>query len=264
MLVDTAGLRRKRRQRQGIEYYSELRALDAAERADVALVLVDTTEGLVDQDLAVADVARKANCSTLVVLSKWDVGTVKVEDVRPRIEQRLRQRPRLVTVSAKSGRGIARLLDRVEELFARHTSRIATPELNRFLDELRAARQPPSRARRRLNLLYGTQTQVRPPRFRFFVNDPSLVTRDYGYWVENELRAHFGLEGVPVSIDFVRRSSDGMHLLPRHADRSSSAGRAGERPSRGCSPTAATRSRSPAATPSRRRRSPTPAATRAI
>ena len=68
------GLRRKRRQRQGIEYYSELRALDAADRADVALVLVDASEGLVDQDLAVADVARKANCSTLVVLSKWDIG----------------------------------------------------------------------------------------------------------------------------------------------------------------------------------------------
>jgi GTP-binding protein len=206
VLVDTAGLRRKRRQRQGIGYYSELRALDAAQRGDVALVLVDASEGLVDQDLAVADVARKASCSTLVVLSKWDVGRVKVEDVRHRVEQRVRQRPEIATVSAKTGRGVARLLDRVEGLFAKHTTRIPTPELNRFLGELRAARQPPSRSRRRLNLLYGTQTQVRPPRFRFFVNDPSLVTRDYGYWVENQLREHFGLEGVPVSIDFVRRS----------------------------------------------------------
>ena len=206
VLVDTAGLRRKRRQRQGIEYYAELRALDAAERADVALVLVDAAEGLVDQDLAVADVARKAGCSTLVVLSKWDVSQVKVEDVRPRVAERLRQRPGIVTVSAKTGRGVSRLLDRVEELFVKHTSRIPTPELNRFLEELRAARQPPARGRRRLNLLYGTQTQVRPPRFRFFVNDPSLVTRDYGYWVENRLRERFALEGVPVSIDFVRRS----------------------------------------------------------
>jgi GTPase len=206
VLVDTAGLRRKRRQRQGIEYYSELRALDAAERADVALVLVDASEGLVDQDLAVADVARKANCATLVVLAKWDIGQVKVEDVRPRLEHRLRQRPGIVTVSAKTGRGVARLLDRVEQLFARDTTRIPTPELNRFLAELRAARQPPSRDGRRLNLLYGTQTQTRPPRFRFFVNDPSLVTRDYGYWVENQLRERFELEGVPVSIDFVRRS----------------------------------------------------------
>jgi GTP-binding protein len=206
VLVDTAGLRRKRRQRQGIEYYSELRTLDAADRADVALVLVDASEGLVDQDLAVADVARKANCSTIVVLSKWDIGQVKVEDVRPRLEHRLRQRPGIVTVSATTGRGIARLLDRVEQLFAKHTSRVPTPALNTFLGELRAARQAPARDRRRLNLLYGTQTTTRPPRFRFFVNDPSLVTRDYGYWVENRVRDRFELEGVPVSIDFVRRS----------------------------------------------------------
>jgi len=206
VLVDTAGLRRKRRQRQGIEYYSELRALAAAERADVALVLVDASEGLVDQDLAVADVARKAQCSTIVVLSKWDVSETAIEDVRPRIESRLRQRPPLVTVSAQTGRGISRLLDRIEQLFAKHTSRIGTGELNRFLGELREKREPPAKGGRRLNLLYGTQTQVRPPRFRFFVNDPGLITRDYAYWVENQLRERYELEGVPVSIDFVRRA----------------------------------------------------------
>jgi len=206
VLVDTAGMRRKRRQRQGIEYYSELRALAAAERADVALVLVDSSEGLVDQDLAVADVARKAQDSTIVVLSKWDLTETAIEDVRPRIASRLRQRPPMVTVSAKTGRGISRLLDRIEEQFEKHVARISTGELNRFLAELREAREPPSRNGRRLNLLYGTQVQQRPPRFRFFVNDPGLVTRDYGYWVENQLRERFELEGVPVSIDFVRRS----------------------------------------------------------
>ena len=206
VLVDTAGIRRKRKQRQGIEYYSELRALAAAERADVALVLVDSHEGLVDQDLAVADIARKAQDSTIVVLSKWDLSETKIEDVRPRIAARLRQRPPVVTVSAKTGRGISRLLDRIEQQFEKHTARISTGELNRFLAELREQREPPSRGGRRLNLLYGTQVQQRPPRFRFFVNDPGLVTRDYGYWVENQLRERFELEGVPVSIDFVRRS----------------------------------------------------------
>ena len=206
VLVDTAGLRRKRRQRQGIEYYSELRALEAAERADVALVLIDASEGVVEQDLAVADVARKAQCSTLVVLSKWDLATVTVEEVRPHLNARLRQRPPLVTVSAKTRRGVARVLDRVETLFEKHRSRIATPELNRFLTDLRDARQAPSKGPKRLNLLYGTQIQTRPPRFRLFVNDPGLVTRDYGYWVENKLRDRFDLQGVPVSIDFVRRS----------------------------------------------------------
>jgi GTPase len=206
VLVDTAGLRRKRKHRQGIEYYSELRALEAAERADVALVLIDASQGVVDQDLAVADVARKADCSTLVVLSKWDESVVAIEDVRPRLESRLRQRPPIVVTSAATGRGIGRMLDRVEALFEKHSSRIGTPELNRFVAELRAAREPPSRSGRRLNLLYATQTGVRPPRFRFFVNDPGLITRDYGYWVENRLRERFEMEGVPVSIDFVRRS----------------------------------------------------------
>jgi GTP-binding protein len=206
VFVDTAGLRRKRRQRQGIEYYSELRAMQAAERADVALVLVDASEGLVDQDLAVADLARRSQDSTLVVASKWDIATVGIEDLRPRLQDRLKQRPPLVAVSAKTGRGVGRMLDRIEELYDKHTARVATGELNRFLGELREARQPPSRNGKRLNLLYGTQTQVRPPRFRFFVNDPGLVTRDYGYWVENQLRERFELEGVPVSIDFVRRS----------------------------------------------------------
>ena len=118
-------------------------------------------------------------------------------------------RPRIATRIASSpttGRGIARVLDRVEELYAKHAGRIPTPELNRFLAELKEARQPPSRGRKRLNLLYGVQVSTRPPRYRFTVNDTSLVTRDYGYWVENELRARFGLEGVPVAIDFRRRS----------------------------------------------------------
>jgi GTP-binding protein len=206
VLVDTAGLRRKRRQRQGIEYYSELRALQAAERADVALVLVDSSEGVVEQDLSIADVARKSMSSTLVVLSKWDIAEVGIEDVRERLAPRLRQRPPIVAASAKTKRGVGKVLDRVEELYGKYTARVPTGELNRFLSELRQVRQPPSRNGKSLNLLYGTQTTVRPPRFRFFVNDPGLITRDYGYWVENQLRDRFELEGVPVAIDFVRRA----------------------------------------------------------
>ena len=205
VLVDTAGLRRKRRHRQGIEYYSELRALEAAERADVALVLIDSTQGIVEQDLAVADVARKAQCSTLVVLSKWDATTIAVDDVRGELRRRLRQRPPFVAVSAHTGRGLERLLDHVASLYDKHVARVSTADLNRILGELREARQPPARNGKQLNLLYGTQVTVRPPRFRLHVNDPGLVTRDYGFWVENQLREKLGLEGVPVSIDFVRK-----------------------------------------------------------
>ena len=206
VLVDTAGLRRKRKQRQGIEYYSELRALEAAERADVALILIDASQGVVEHDLTIADVARKAKCSTLVVLSKWDIAEVPLEEVRGHVARVLRQRPPVIAVSAKTGRGVVRLLERVVELYEKHTARIPTAELNKFLAELREARQAPSQGRKRLNLLYGTQVQTRPPRFRFFVNDPGLITRDYGYWVENQLRERFELEGVPVAIDFRRRS----------------------------------------------------------
>jgi GTP-binding protein len=202
VLVDTAGLRRKRKQRPGIEYYSELRALEAAERADVALVMIDSSQGIVEGDLAAADIARKAQCSTLVVLSKWDKSEVTIEDVRPELARRLRQRPPFITTSATTGRGVTRVLEKVAELYDKHAGRVQTAELNRFLGELREARQAPSKGNRRLNLLYGAQVTSRPPRFRFTVNDPTLVTRDYGYWVENQLRERFELEGVPVTIDF--------------------------------------------------------------
>jgi GTPase len=207
VFVDTAGIRRKRRHRQGIQYYSELRAREAASRADVALVLIDTSEGLVEQDLAVADIARKAQDSTLVVLSKWDLTTVGIEDIRPELQRRLRQRPPHVVVSAKTGRGLERLLDAIERLYDKHTARVSTSELNRFLAELRERRPAPSKNGRSLNLLYGAQVATRPPRFRLTVNDRRLITRDYGYWVENQLRDEFELEGVPVTIDFVPRRS---------------------------------------------------------
>ena len=182
VLVDTAGLRRKRRQRQGIEYYSELRALEAAERADVALVLVDASEGVVEQDLAVADVARKAGCSTLVVLSKWDI-----DDARPPADPRAAEPA--PPPAAAGGRGLGADRARacggcstMSRRSSRSTStRIPTPALNRALVELKEARPGPAGERgRRLKLLYATQTATRPPRLRIFVNDPRLVTRDYG------------------------------------------------------------------------------------
>ena len=205
-LVDTAGLRRKRKQRQGIEYYSELRALEAAERADVALVLIDASQGIVEGDITAVEVARKAHCATLIVLSKWDISTVTIEDVRPELQRRLRQRPDFITVSSLSGRGVSRLLGKVGELYDRYVSRISTADLNKLIAELKELRQAPSKGQRRLNMLYGAQVATRPPRFRFTVNDPGLVTRDYGYWVENQLRDRLGLDGVPVVVDFRQRT----------------------------------------------------------
>jgi GTPase len=205
-LVDTAGLRRKRKQRQGIEYYSELRATDAAERADVALVLIDASAGIVEGDITAVELARKTHCATLIVLAKWDISEVTIEDIRPELQRRLRQRPDFITISSVTGRGVSRLLGKAAELYDRYVSRVPTAELNRFIAELKQRRQAPSKGSRRLNLLYGAQVTTRPPRFRFTVNDPALVTRDYAYWVENQLREQFELEGVPVVVDFRARS----------------------------------------------------------
>ncbi|MDX6495261.1 MAG: GTPase [Gaiellales bacterium] len=204
-LVDTAGMRRKRKHRQGIEFYSEVRALQALERSDIALVLVDSSDGLVDGDLSVADEARKAGCATLVVLSKWDITTVEIDDVAERMGGKLRQRPSIITTSALTGRNVDKLLDAIEELFTRFTSRVGTGVLNRAIEEITAMREPPRSGRRRLNLLYATQYTTRPPRFRIVVNDRALVTRDYSYFVENQLRKRLQLEGCPVIIDFQSR-----------------------------------------------------------
>jgi GTP-binding protein len=151
-------------------------------------------------------VARKSHSATLIVLSKWDISNITIEEVRPELQRRLRQRPDFITISSTTGRGVSRLLEKVTELYDRYAARVPTAELNRFLAELKEARQPPSKGGRRLNLLYGAQVTSRPPRFRLTVNDPGLVTRDYAYWVENQLRERFNLEGVPVSIDFRKRA----------------------------------------------------------
>jgi GTP-binding protein len=205
-LIDTAGLRRTRRVRQDVEYWSEVRALAAARTADVALVLVDAAEGLVEQDLSVADQARKASCATIVVVAKWDVQELDLDDLRARIDRKLRQRPVVVTTSAVTGRGLERLLRTIEEVYARYTSRYPTPALNRLLADAQARLQPPLVGNRRLKILYGAQVQTRPPRFRLTVNDRRLVTRDYAYYLENRVREAAGLEGCPVILDMVARS----------------------------------------------------------
>ena len=168
-------------------------------------MLIDGAEGITDQDLHVADEARKAGCATMVVVSKWDINEVDLDALRERIDRKLRQRPPLVTTSAVTGRGLDRLLERVRELHGHYTSRMPTPAVNRVLQDAMARRPPPLVGNRRLKLLYGAQVQTRPPRFRVTVNDRKLATRDWVYYLENRLREAAELEGVPVIIDLVDR-----------------------------------------------------------
>jgi len=216
VIVDTAGMRRQSKVADSVEYYTTLRSERAAERADVALVVCDARDGVTAQDLRIAELAMKAGCATALVLNKWDLrGTeddVDLEHERAKVASKLRLRPRVLTASAKSGRGVARLIGEVIALGDRMQTRIPTPELNRFLAETVQARQPPVGTRRgasghRLKLIYMTQFEVRPPRFAIQVNSRTRVTRDYAYFVENRLRSRYGMEGVPLIVDFVERGS---------------------------------------------------------
>jgi GTPase len=208
VLVDTAGLRRQAKVTQDVEYYTALRSQRAAERADVAIVVCDATEGVTSQDFRVAELAMGANCATVLVLNKWDVTEMDEDDLnheRAKVAQKLRQRPKVLTVSAKTGRGLDRLLREALALGDRARNRVPTPELNRWLSEVLQARQPPMKQGHRLKLIYAAQIGERPPRFAIQVNNRARVTREYAYFLENRLRARFGLDGVPVIVDFVER-----------------------------------------------------------
>jgi GTP-binding protein len=227
-LVDTAGMRRQSKVADSVEYYTALRSQRAAERADVALVVCDATDGVTAQDLRVAELAMKAGCATAIVLNKWDlVGEARrdseegagspppdLEHERARVAEKLRLRPRVLTASARNGRNVAKLLEEAIALGDRMAGRIPTAELNRFLSEATQARQPPVGTRsgssgHRLKLLYMAQIGERPPRFAIQVNSRSRVTRDYAYYLENRLRARYALDGIPLIIDFVERGQRG-------------------------------------------------------
>jgi GTP-binding protein len=213
ILVDTAGLRRQAKVGESLEYYTALRSRRAAERADVALVVCDATDGVTAQDLRVAELAMRTGCATALVLNKWDISNeLDLDYERAHAHKKLRLRPRVLTASAKTGRHVERLLAEAIGLADRSRARIPTPQLNRFLSDSAAARQPPvgsgggAKSGHRLRLLFMSQTGERPPRFSIQVNSRVRVTRDYAYYLENRLRERYRLEGVPVIIDFVERS----------------------------------------------------------
>ena len=221
ILVDTAGMRRQAKVTESVEYYTNLRSQRAAERADVALVVCDAQDGVTAQDLRVAELAMKAGCATALVLNKWDItggdqesrgpgggiGAEELDAERARVNQKMRLRPRVLTASALTGRNIQRVLTEVMAIADRARHRIPTSELNRFLADVIAARQPPAKQGHRLKMLYIAQVGEAPPRFAIQVNSRQRVTRDYAYFVENRLRERYGLDGVPVIIDFIERKN---------------------------------------------------------
>jgi GTP-binding protein len=221
ILVDTAGIRRQAKVTESVEYYTTLRSQRAAERADVALVVCDAQDGITSQDMRIAELAMKSGCATAIVLNKWDItggdgdplgpgggiGADELDAERKRVNNKLRLRPRVLTASALTGRHISRLLTEALSIADRSRHRIPTAELNKFLGDVVAARQPPSRQGHRLKMLYISQIGENPPRFAIQINSRQRITRDYAYFVENRLRDRYALEGVPVIIDFVERKN---------------------------------------------------------
>jgi len=207
ILVDTAGLRRRTKVAGTVDYYAQLRSEQAADRAQVAIVVCDATEGVTSEDLRVAELAMKRKCATVIALNKWDVTRTDLEDAKARVARKLRQRPQVMAVSAKTGRGLKRLVAAALWLADRSSQWIPTPELNRFLGDLQGKREPPAVRGKRLRMYYMAQFETAPPRFAVQVNNRGLVTRDYAYFLENRLRERYRLDGVPLVIDF--RTSTG-------------------------------------------------------
>ncbi len=216
VLVDTAGLRRRGKVAGTVGYYAQLRSERAAERADAAIVVCDATEGVTAEDLRVAEVAMRSGCATVLALNKWDLVTggpeseggrphVDLEDLRARVDRKIRLRPPLITCSALTGRGVAAVLRQAISLAERSAERIPTPELNRFVSGVVAERPPPQRGGRRLRLYYSAQVGRRPPRVAIQVNDRKLIAREWAFHLENRLRDAYGLQGVPLVIDYMPR-----------------------------------------------------------
>jgi GTP-binding protein len=210
VIVDTAGMRRQSKVTESVEYYTTLRSQRAVERADVALVICDAHDGVTAQDLRIAELAMKAGSATALVLNKWDVAPMEEADLdheRARVNNKLRLRPKVLTVSAVTGRNVDRLLREAIILGDRMLTRIPTPQLNRFISEVVQERQPPAKQGSRLRMLYMAQYETRPPRFAIQINSRNRVTRDYAYFIENRLRARFGMDGIPLIIDFNERKN---------------------------------------------------------
>jgi GTP-binding protein len=202
-LVDTAGLRRPgKRTTTDVEYYSSLRALRALERSDVALVVVDASEGLVDLDLQVIYEAQRAKCATAVLFNKWDISTLDLDMATARLKAKAQMKPRWLTVSALTGRGIDRILPLARDLHGLYSGRIPTAELNRWLDTLRSRRPPAAKGGKSIKTFYMVQYDISPPRFKVMVNSRALVNKPFAYYLENRLREDYQMWGIPLVIDF--------------------------------------------------------------
>jgi GTP-binding protein len=205
LLIDTAGLRRKSRVNERVEHYSVLRAKLAVERATVCVIMLDAVEGFTEQDSKVAGLAHEAGKGCIIAVNKWDA----VEKDGKTMDRQRKQLMNdfsfmsyapIIFISAKTGQRIDRLWDLIKFVDEQNAMRITTGKLNDILAGATARVQPPTDKGRRLKIYYMTQASTRPPTFVCFVNRHELFHYSYQRYLENQIRAVFGLEGTPIRL----------------------------------------------------------------
>lgn len=213
IIIDTAGIRRKSRISEELERYSVIRALAAIRRCDVALLVIDATEEVTEQDKRIAGLIHEEGKGCIIIMNKWDLiekDTNTMNEFRKRLANDLafmQYAPSLFT-SARTGQRLNNIIEMVNQVYAQCTFRISTGVLNECIADAVAFTEPPTDKGRRLKIYYGTQVAVKPPTFVLFVNDPDLMHYSYLRYLENQFRKSFGLEGTPIRFILRERKSN--------------------------------------------------------
>ena len=210
--IDTAGLRRRSKVEDRIEKFSAMRAKAAIERADVCLIMLDAREGVTEQDTKIAGLAHEAGKASIVVVNKWDLvekDTHTMDRMRREVQRDLSFMPYapILFISSLTGQRTERIFELVNFVNEQASMRITTGMLNNVLADAQARQQPPTDKGRRLKVYYMTQTGVKPPHFVIFCNSKELFHFSYQRYIENRIRAAFGLEGTPIRMT-IRQKGD--------------------------------------------------------
>ena len=210
--IDTAGMRRKSKVDDAIEKYSNMRSIAAIDRADVCLILIDANEGVTEQDTKIAGLAHEAGKASIIVVNKWDMlekETNTMNEMTAKIRQDLGYMTYapVLFISALTGQRVGKLFELINIVANQSAMRITTGMLNNILEDATARVQPPTDKGRRLKIYYMTQVGVKPPHFVIFCNDARLFHFSYQRYLENQIRAVFGLEGTPIKIT-IRQKGD--------------------------------------------------------
>lgn len=213
MLIDTAGIRKKAKVDEDVEYYSVVRSIAAIRRADVVLIMVDAAEGFTEQDVKIAGLVHEAGKPGIIVMNKWDA-VEKDESTMNRITAGLKQDLKFMDyfyvryISALSGQRVNTMLPAVNEVYAHTSQRVTTGLLNDVIGDAITVNPPPTHNGKRLKIFYCTQVGTNPPSFVVFVNDPKLMHFSYRRYLENSLRKSFDFSGTPIRITVRAKAED--------------------------------------------------------